>query len=222
MKLNLVISSIFWLILSQKISAQPVTDTCVVWLAVARNSDCKVENLDSTLRGSVPQLISPNQGNVLSQFTITIFAEKDTNVEVKNNGIVILKKQIQSGLTNLKVDVESGIADIILKTDNYQLSGKVNVVSDLPDLPVPNPESVIDHVTNCEFLIQAEFYEQAFQMLVKLQERYPESYEVWATGAVLHSLLGNQRLAWESAAKAISLFPDISSQEVLTIMNLVR
>lgn len=221
MKLNLIISAIIWLILSQRLAAQLIADTCVIWL-VARNSECKVENLDSTLRGSVPQLISPNQGNVLSQFTITIFAEKDTTVEVKNNGIIILKKQIQSGTSNFEVNAQPGVVNIILISGSYQLSGKVNIVSVLPDLPVPNPESVYDYVTNCEFLIQAEFYEQAFQMLSELQEKYPESYEVWATGAVLHSVLGNQKLAWESAAKAISLFPDISSQEVLTIINLVR
>ena len=222
MKLNLVVSAIFWLIFSQRLVAEPLTDTCVIWLALARNPECKIENLDSTLRGFVPQLISPNQGNVLQQFTITIFNEKNTIVEVKNNGVTILKKQIQPGLNNFEINAQPGVIKIILISNNYELSGQVNVVSSLPDLPVPNPESVIDHVKNCEFLIQAEFYEQAFQMLVNLQEKYPESYEVWATGAVLHSILGNRTLARQLAAKAISLFPEINSDDALTIMNLVR
>jgi len=213
------ISAAIALLVALKATSQ---ETCVIWQA--QGSECDPTEVETTLRApNTVDIIAPNHGNVLQNVVFVLYNSGNTvgEVKVSQNGKNIFSDSIQPGLNQYSVSASSlGTLSLSVINGSFSMNAILNVAESI-ELPAES-SGFMGQMANIEFLIKSEFYGEAYVRLHRLQNEYPESYEVWAATAVLHHFLGNVSLCREAVSKAIFyLPPEAGTNEIKNLVSLI-
>lgn len=196
-------------------------ETCLIWQA--QGSECDPGNVETTLRarGQV-QIISPNHGNVLKNFTITIYNPNNSvgSVIINQNDSILLEKELIPGMNEFDIYAETGKVRVKVKHKSFDLSTSLLVMDKL-ELPITNPTTLIENIVNAEFMIQSEFLGEAYDLLNRMKIEFPDSYEVWAALALCHQRLGNEQLMREAIVKAILGLESPTNEQLEAIIGII-